>query len=221
MRSTVEAKIRQRIRLLKCGDVKGVTADLSRWSWSDEHAVVLIRDLTVPHSPPKARINISIVPLDEGLAEEIFDPTGLDPCVLREVESRRRLWQVGLPTPYVAVDDGGAPCYVQWVVDGRHADLIHDHLGPIVPTLGPSDLVLEGAWATPRARGKRIMAEAMSKIVEIGAQSHHLRALTCVTVDNEPSIRGCRSAGFEVGLARMETWRLGRKQVHWKAAALA
>jgi hypothetical protein len=201
--------------------VKGLTADLSRWSWSDQRVVVLMRDLTVPHSPPKARINISIVPLDEDLAEELFDPTGLDPIALREVESRRRLWQVGLPTPYVAVDDSGAPCYVQWVVDGRHADLIHDQLGPIVPNLGPGDLVLEGAWATPRARGKRIMAEAMSNIVEIGAQPHHRRALTCVTVENEPSIRGCRAAGFEVGLVLIENWRLGRKRVCWEAAASA
>lgn len=42
------------------------------------------------------------------------------------------------------------------------------------------------------------MAEAMSLITEAGAGESHRRAITFVGVDDEPSIRGCRSAGYEI-----------------------
>lgn len=190
-------------------------ADLRRWMWSDDLAVGMMRDLTIQHTPPRARVEIEIVPLDQSLADGIFDPRGLDPVALGYVERRRALWESGIPGAYVAVDEDGDPCYVQWVIDGADTDLVRAHFGPIFPALDPDELLLEGAWATPRARGRRIMGEAMSRITEAGARPHHRCAITFVGVDNEPSIRGCRSAGFEVYICRTETWRLGRRRIFW------
>jgi hypothetical protein len=129
------------------------------------------------------------------------------------MHSRRRFWEDRIPDAYVAVDADGTPCYVQWAIPGNHAKLVKDYFGKGFPDLDSDELLLEGAWARPEARGKRIMAEAMSRITETGAGATHRRAITFVGVDNEPSMRGCRAAGFEVYVQRRETWRLGRRSV--------
>ena len=87
--------------------------------------------------------------------------------------------------------------------------------GPNPPALEPDEILLEGAWARPEARGKRIMAEAMSRITMAAAGPEHRRAITFVEVNNEPSIRGCRTAGYEVFIGRRKTWRLGRRRFNW------
>ena len=60
-----------------------------------------------------------------------------------------------------------------------------------------------------------VSAEAMSRITLGGAGPEHRRAITFVGVDNEPSIRGCQAAGYEVYIGREETWRLGKRNVKW------
>lgn len=204
-------------RLVRTGDRGALLGDLRRWCWSDEDAFGLSRDLTVPYTPPPARIAFSIHRLTPLLADRVLDPSDLDPADRREVEHRRRLFESGLGTGFVALNDEGAPCYVQWAIPGSQAAGIDDFFRGIFPHLRPDDLLLEGAWAHPNARGQRIMGEAMSRIAEAGAEPHHRRAITFVAVDNEPSLRGCRSAGFTNYIVRHEHWRVGRRVVAWDA----
>lgn len=215
MRNRLSSKLRQEARLARSGGLRPLSSDLRRWAWSDDLAVGMERDLTVPHTPPSATVSFEIVPLDDQLAERLFDKEGLDAEALRDMEARRRLWEDGIPGAFVAVDDTGAPCYIQWAMPGSEAGLINDYFRGGFPVLAPDELLLEAAWASPAARGKRIMAEAMSRITEAGAAPEHRRAITFVGIDNEPSLRGCRAAGFEVYIERLEKWRVGRRSLEW------
>lgn len=215
MTNRVSSKLRQEARLVRSGGLRPLASDLRRWAWSDDLAVGLGRDLTVPHAPSPAKVALDIVPLDDQLASQLFDEQGLDAAALRDMEARRRLWQDRIPNAFVAVDDTGTPCYVQWAIPGSETALISDYFRGGFPVMSSDELLLEAAWATPAARGKRIMAEAMSRITEAGAGPEHRRAITFVGVDNEPSLRGCRAAGFEVYIERLERWRLGRRSLAW------
>lgn len=222
MRNTLSSKLGDYADLVRSGDSAMVLSDLRRFVWSQDGSIVgMERDLRIPFVANKARVDISIVALDEALAAKIFDPAGMDSATRRDLESRVRMWAYGIPNPYVAVDTDGDPCFLQWVIDGANADLVRAHFGGKFPDLQPDELLLEGAWATPNARGKRIMAEAMCRITQIGAQPHHRRAITLVEVDNIPSVRGCRSAGYEIYTRRTVRWRLGMRRIRWAATKSA
>lgn len=217
MPNRIRSKINQYGRLAAGGNLSPIAEDVRRWAWSRDLAVGLERDLTIPHEPPPARVEIEVRKLDDATAERLFSEDGLEPRAALDMESRRRFWEDGIPSAYVALDENGTPCYVQWAIPGNRAQLVKDYFGKGFPDLGDDELLLEGAWARPEARGKRIMAEAMSRITEAGAHPGHRRAITFVGVANEPSIRGCRAAGYEVYIERDETWRLGRRTVRWRA----
>jgi hypothetical protein len=215
MKQRVRSKIRQYGRILAGGNVRPIFEDLSRWAWSHDRAVGMERDLTLSFEPPAARVPIEVVRLDNAHAVRLFSEEGLDTSSVLDMESRRRFWEDGIPDAYVAIDEEGIPCFVQWAIPGEHAELVKSYFGDGFPELRPDEMLLEGAWARPEARGKRIMAEAMSRITLAGARPQHRRAITFVGVDNEPSIRGCRAAGYEVYIGREETWRFGRRKVIW------
>jgi RimJ/RimL family protein N-acetyltransferase len=219
MTRRVLSKIKYYVRLFGAGDRGALWSDTRRWIWSDDHAYGMSRDLRIPHPPPQARLAFTVQRLSEDLAEVVFDVDGVPPAERRELLNRRRFWDEGLGTAYVAVDADGHPCYVQWTIPGLDADRIDSFFGGGFPHLGPNDMLLEGAWTLPTARGQRLMSEAMSRITEAGAGPEHRRAVTFVGVDNEPSLRGCRSAGFEVYVERLDTWRFGRRRVQWMPVA--
>jgi hypothetical protein len=217
MSNPVSSKLRQHARILKSSGVRPLLSDLQRWSWSDDLAVGMKRDLTVAHTPPPAKVALDIVPLDDRLADRLFDDSGLEADAVLEMEGRRRMWVDRIPHAWVAVEETGSPVYVQWAIPGSEADLIREYFRGGFPEMAPDELLLEAAWATPAARGKRIMAEAMSRITE-SAAADHTSAITFVGVDNEPSIRGCRAAGFETYIQRRESWRLGHRSIEWSQA---
>lgn len=217
MRSGLGAKFRQYSRIIAAGRVRPIVEELTRWTWFRDDYVGMERDLTVPHEAPPARVPIEVVKLDEPLAKRLFSEDGVDPVSALDLARRRRIWEDGLPGAYVAIDDNDVPCYVQWAIPGEHADFVETYFGGRFPELGPDDLLLEGAWARPEARGKRIMAEAMDRITLDAAVSRHRRAITFVGVDNEPSLRGCRAAGYEVYIERQERWRFGSRRVTWSS----
>lgn len=218
MAKRVRSKIKQYARLVSGGNFKPIMEDVRRWAWSADIAVGLERDVTMQFEPPPARVQLDIRKLDDVIAARLFSEEGLDPHSVLDMQARRRFWEDGIPDAYVAMDDEGTPCYVQWAIPGDRAELIKDYFGKGFPDLAKDELLLEGAWARPEARGKRIMAEAMSRITEAGTGPGHRRAITFVGIDNEPSLRGCRAAGYEVYLERQETWRLGRRSVRWGEA---
>lgn len=211
----VVSKVEQYRRIVAGGSIRPVFQDLSRWAWSKDRAVGMSRDLTVPFDDPEALVPFEIAPLDETLAARLFSEDGVDGASLLDLESRRRFWRDRLPGAYVAVAPDGTPYYVQWAISGDHAERVKGYFGDGFPRLAENELLLEGAWARPEARGKRIMAAAMSRITVTAARPGDRRAITFVGVDNEPSIRGCRAAGYEVYVERQERWRFGKRTVTW------
>ena len=204
------------VRLASSGDAGALWADARRFAWSDAHFLGLSRDLTVPFEHPAARIAFEVRPLDDELAKLVFNSEGLVPLERRELEHRRRIWESGLGRAYVAIDTEGQPCYLEWAIPGAQAQRIESFFGATFPHLAPDEILLEGAWVPPHLRGQRIMSEALSLISVAGAGTQCRRAITFVSIDNEPSLRGCYAAGFQVYCERIDRWRLGRRQVTWR-----
>lgn len=210
----VRSKLTYYWRLVSRGDLALVWTELRRFLWSDDYALGLTRDLTIAYTAPPARVTLTVHTLDQATADALLEAPGADATDRREIERRRRLWDQRLGTAYVALDETGAPCFVQWAIPGDQASRIDRFFGGVFPHLAPDELLIEGTYVPPHARGKRIMADAMNRIA-LAAAPQHRRAITFVGATNEPSLRGSYAAGFKVYVRRLETWRLGRRRIHW------
>lgn len=184
---------------------------------STEEAVVLRRDLEVPHSARKAAIDITVRPLTEADIPKILhtdESASADDVLYR---SRRRwLLDSGLGTCYAAVDDNDDPCYVQWLMGERDNDRIRSYFGGAFPILEPGTALLEGAFTPQAFRGKGIMGLAMSLIAEKASTLDARYVLTVVGTDNIPSLKGCERANFFPYLHREVSWTMLRRTVSFE-----
>ena len=166
----------------------GLHATLTRYG--------LYRDLTKPLQTPKARIAITVRPLENRDLASLFtlgEGRPLDEHL--EVAWRRAFIEKGARRGYVAVDTRtDTPRYVQWLFGADDNDFVA-HLGGF-PLLAPHQALLENAYTPPAYRGLGIMSSAMALIAEratcIGARD----VLTFVDQHNVASLKGCQRAGF-------------------------
>jgi len=114
----------------------------------------------------------------------------------------------GLSTCYLATTTDGEICYMQWLIDSSQNDLISREFPGLCPPLGSDEMLLEWAYTFVKFRGLGIMADAMSQISEKGAAAGAHWLYTYVALDNIPSLKGCRSAGYRPYQIRTERWRL-------------
>lgn len=110
---------------------------------------------------------------------------------------------------YVARSSDGAPLFTQWLVapaEQRRASTHFDGLRP--PEAG--DVLLEGAYVFPSARGQGVMRTAMSQVLEAAQREGFRRAWTYVDRRNAAALRSCAAVGFEPDHVRLKRWRFGR-----------
>jgi RimJ/RimL family protein N-acetyltransferase len=173
--------------------------------------LVLRRDLEMPLEQPRARIPIAVRPAQATDAPTILKLVSELPGYDR---SNRELYvDLGIGTCYVAVTGQGEICFMQWLIGPEHGRLLETHTSLPVPE--HREALLENAFTPAAFRGQGIMSAAMA---EIAARASTLGArwvLTVVSELNAASIKGCRKAGFEPYMLKLDRWRLLRHQVRY------
>jgi RimJ/RimL family protein N-acetyltransferase len=144
-----------------------------------------------------------------GFDSELAATTGRD---YGRVLRRKRLHERGVRTMHVAIADGGAPVYVQWLITRPDQDLLAQYGSEFWPPLAEDEVLLEFAYTFTAFRGRGVMADAMSRLLSVGAALGARSALTYVRSDNVPSLRGCHKVGFRLDHVRTTSVRLGRQR---------
>ena len=120
------------------------------------------------------------------------------------------LLDAGFTSYFVATTADDQACYIQWLISPRENVLLQESFDGLFPRLAANEMLLEGAYTPVAFRGQRIMPAAMALIAERAADLGAERALTFVSDDNIPSLKGCKRAGFAPCLQRQAIHRLGR-----------
>jgi len=194
--------------LVLAGNLAKAWWALSYRIYSDSTSFGLRRDLTVPFTPPSAKIPLTVRPL-----AATDDLSALNPrpgLTANEAFSRlaqRRLLGSGLRTCYVAIAPDGMPCYMQWIIPAAENDRLRGFFGNLYPVLGRDEALLEGAYTPEAYRGKGIMGAAMAQVAERASEVGARWVITFVDTENEASFKGCVRAGFTPYLKRHETFR--------------
>ncbi len=210
----VARRVRQMFQLAKQGDLAMLGADAKRWIHSDTESLGFRRDYSIPVAqPPEPVLDLRIEPLDQSLADKLFDEPEVTGQNQLYLQRRRAMWDLGFRGGYVALDQNDQPAYLQFYIPHEQSDLVRRHWGGLFPDFGPDTLLVEGAWVPPAFRGRRVMAQGMyltSEAAKSASPPSVRFAETYVDVGNRGAKIGCLDAGFEVFQRRTESWRLGR-----------
>ena len=176
---------------------------------SSADAVLLRRDLGVPHAAPAASIEISVRPITAADVPRILD---CDAPLLSSDErwlraARRRLLDTGRGTCFVAVTADNVPCYMQFLFGARDNGFIRRYFDGAFPQLAADEALLESAFTPEAFRGKKIMPAAMAYIAERATDLGARSVITFVGTDNTPSLKGCIRAGFQPAALVTQKWR--------------
>lgn len=209
------------LRLCASGQSKVVARAIRTRLRSTTCALGLRRDLTQPHTPPPAKIQLAVRPLSprDDLSLLSLESGALDPAVAIGRSAQRRLIEANLPQCWVAIAPDGKVCYMQWLIAPSDNRRIAERWGDLFPQLGPDEALLEGAYTGDEYRGQGIMAYAMSRIAEQALEFGARWVNTFVGVSNVASLKGCKKAGFMPYLQRTESWRLLRRRVRFQRLA--
>ena len=189
---------------------RGVRAHLH----SDTLAYGLRRDLSAPFQAPSAKISITVRPLAESeIALFRGDDPSLSDSEAFDRRSRLPILERGKGTCYAAADAQNRICYVQWLFLPKDNAFIASHFGGLFPQLEPDYALLEGALTFSAFRGLGVMQAAMARIAEKAIEHGSRYAITFVTHDNIPSLKGCNRAGFFPYCERTERRRLLRTNI--------
>lgn len=199
---------------------KAAVSSVSRHLYGRSRAIGLRRDLKVPFEKRPAKVAVTVRPLAASEAD-LFDAGHADGAEAYEQRSRLQLLQSGLGTCWAAVDELGQICYVQWLIASEDNALLAGHFGGSFPALAAQEALLEGAYTFPKFRGLKVMSFAMAEIAERAGDRGARSVMTYVAEANEPSMKACRSAGFEHWCIRDERWRLLRSSYRFQPLAPA
>jgi hypothetical protein len=203
------------IRLLKAGQPGVILEIVRRKIYSNSTSFCLRRDLTRSFEAPPAKIPITVRPIQDAEAANLFDPDapGLSVDEIHDRIARMGLSQSGIPQCHVAIDNHGAPCYAQWLMSSADNDRIQEYFRGSFPILAPDEALLEGAFTPESHRGQGIMARAMALIAERARDFGARYVITFVGEDNIASLKGCKRSGFAPYMLRIVEWRLLRPRV--------
>lgn len=177
--------------------------------WSDNEAVLLRRDLHVPHTAPEATIPITVRQATAGDRALMLDP---DADSLSDEErwlrrARARLLDAGFGTCYVAATATGVPCYMQFLFGPDDNERIRRYFAGAFPWLKADEALLESAFTPEAFRGRKIMPAAMARIAAHAAALGARYVVTVVGPDNIASLKGCAGAGFAPSGRLLQRWR--------------
>jgi GNAT superfamily N-acetyltransferase len=186
-----------------------------RWLYSERVAVGLRRDLSTPLTARKPTLPLTVRPLRPEDVHALLEPpggngSGADALVR---VNARHLIESDLDTCYVAETDGGAVCYMQYLVLPDQNDKLPHAFGNLFPPLADDEALLEFAFTLEPYRARGVMPYAMSRLA---AEARDRGARWLVTyVDRRETVllRFYRRFGFEPFRLRSERYRLLRRRV--------
>lgn len=195
-----------------------------RWLWrttrqrihSRRESVCLRRDLTLPFTPPPAKIPLVVRELrpDDDLSL-VADEPGLSPEMAQLRATQRWLLSSDLPTCWVAVDPDGKVCFMTWLLTARDNAQIKQRWGAWLPELKPDESMIEGIFTAESHRGLGIMPDAGTRITELASGPDVRYALGFIGSGNSSSLKAGDKAGWLPYIKRVESWFLFRRRVHF------
>ncbi len=211
------AKVKKGFNLIIKGRTSIFLKILNERLYSNKLSFGLKRDMRKAFTPPKAKIDIKVRRLEKQDVNRLLNLDGLTEEETRMVEVQRDLINVNFKNCYVAVTADDTPCYMQWILSPSENLDIHRYFGMIFPKLQEKEFLLEGAYMYPAFRGLKVMPHAMYRIAEKASKMGADSVLTFVTINNIPSLKGCKSCGFYPYILRKEKWVLFRHYVSFEA----
>lgn len=213
-------RVRERLMIAKHPDASGdhtwamrIVRRLGEGPYARQTSLVLRRDLSVPFTPPRAKIPLRLREFDPGDMPALFPP-GCDTSGERErrdVSWRRDRVERGhlASRCYVAVEDGtDHPCHIQWLTLPGCSEEVR-RVGAL-PTLAIGEALLENAYTPLGYRGLGIMPEVIGLIAERASVGGTRRLLAVVDTANHSSLKAARRAGLiECSLRTREQYGFG------------
>lgn len=199
--------------LIKNGHLDVFLKELKHRLYSQTLSFGLKRDLQVKFKTPESKINIAIRPLKEEDVSELLKNSPVYRINPRIIANQQSIIDANIPTCYVAVTKDDKPCYMQWLIGYEDRDVITKHFRGVFPMLKKSEALLEGAYSNPVFRGLRIMPAAMAEIAKKAESLQSRWVITFVDIQNIPSLKGCKRAGFEPYVLRKSEWFFFRYKV--------
>lgn len=215
--STLLIKTRTFIDLIRSGHYSIIWAELRKRCFSTSISLGLRRELAVDFNDPEARIPIKVRKLKESDTEILLEHGKFAQENPRLAEYQLNLVQSQIPDCYVAVNEDDTPCYMQWLIGSKYNERLLAIFGDTFPPLKSNEALLEAAFMSPSFRGKRIMPAAMSRIAKKAENIEGVQFVnTYVDIQNIPSLKGCKRAGFSPFLLRKDRWRFFRRFVSFE-----
>jgi len=206
-------RLKSATQLVRSGSYSTLGTEIIKQLGSESLAFGLRRDLDVPFTPPKAKINISVRPLEHTDLASLFHNTSNNPDETRGISDQRSIVNAKIPDCYVAVTDDNTPCYMQWLISSQYNHRISDYFHGLFPSLTNPEALLEGAYTPPAFRGMGIMPAAMALIANKARCFNAHLVNTFVDVHNIASLKGCRRAGFSPYILRKDKWLLFHRTI--------
>jgi len=135
--------------------------------------------------------------------------TSLERGERHERAMRLQMGQSGVRTCYVAEDQKGVPCFVQWLVLADQNDVLQEVFGGWYPPLREDEAMLEFAYTPPTRRGQGIMGAATPQILGIARDRGVRSVVTFIPTGNSRSLRIHLRMGFVPYVLHLERRRLG------------
>ncbi|WP_445957747.1 hypothetical protein [Yeosuana sp.] len=170
--------------------------------YSNKKFLVLRRDLKEEFIDPVAKIDLKIRLQEEKDLSHFIDLPEDDLLIKQNILNC-----------YVATTNDDVPCYREWLMHSSQNSKIKSFFGKNLPLPNENEAILERAYTIPSFRGLYVMPAAMSKIALKGNELGVRWIITCVGIDNIPSLKGCKRSGFFPYKLRVEKWRLFKQEV--------
>lgn len=190
-------------KMIRRGEGGVVLKELRDRLYSNETSMVLRRNLHERHPAPPPKIAIRLRPMEPGDF----------PSIVAERPRRLPVLLDNIPGGYVAVTEAGELAFMIWLVFSNEWPRFKRHFkGEIPEPLKADECMFEFAYTFEKFRGLGVMGAAM---VMISDEAVRLRpsvrwAYNYIRLSNEPSLKGCRNAGFRPHMRREERWRAMR-----------
>jgi RimJ/RimL family protein N-acetyltransferase len=139
---------------------------------------------------------------------DLQDPT-LDRRERHDRTMRLQMMDAEVQTCFVAEDQAGNPCFVQWLVFADQNEKLQEVFAGWYPPLEEGEAMIEFAYTPPSRRGQGIMTAATSQILTMARGQGIRTVVTFIPTVNSQSIRIHLRIGFVPYLLHLERRRLG------------